>query len=74
MSTSCAAASAGPSIKTRNTSGVTSTSHVRDASFDWVLKSTGLKGSHQVSGPMGSTGPQTISLTTGLDEFGKARV
>ena len=44
---------------------------MRDASSGWILKSTGLKGSHNVIWPTPSSFP-TPSLTAGLTELGKA--
>ena len=66
--TSSAAASADAPVKTGSTSRATSKSNLRDASNDWVLKSLGLKGSHQIAWPTKSSSFPTASLTTGLDE------
>ena len=55
MSASSAAASADTSVKTGSTSGAASNSNLRDASHDWVLKSTGLKGSHNILWPTSSS-------------------
>ena len=51
--------------------GAASNADLGDASYDWILKFTGLKGSHNVVWPAPSSFP-TPSLTTGLIEMGRA--
>ena len=68
VSAASAAASADTHVKTGSASGATYISHLRDASHDWVL----MKGSHNIVWPSSSSSFPSASLTTGLNELGKA--
>ena len=46
--------------------------NLRDASYDWILKSTGLKGTRNIVWPNSSSCFPTPSLTTGLNRMGLA--
>ena len=56
-----------------NTGAPAATSSETDPSYDWLFKTeTGLKDSHQLLWPERPDKPWSVSLTTGLDEHGKA--
>ena len=60
------------SVKTKEGNSGASNDNLRYASYDWILKSTGLKGAHNIVWPDSSTSFPTPALTTGLNEMGLA--
>ena len=53
-------------------SGAVSDAAPNEASNDWILKSSGLKGSHNIVWPDEFDSTSTPRLTTGLNHMGRA--